>query len=227
MTQNTNQDFTSQQRIAEVMQIEGISFDQMRIEFLRLSPAYALMAKICKLPIQAQNEQIIDLYANNASALARRKFLKTTTSKFTKDQEERILAGFEFVRSTYNEYGNLNQSYKVWTRDSENSIFLINSYLNYPSTHLIAIEREHGQPLSRFVDDMTGYLKSSQGTNYIHEPRIVVSIPVNASLKIVMQDIKNGCVNFHYQMLIDRLLVQSLWLEKEFATKQRSRNYTY
>lgn len=185
-----------QKVITDISQIAGISYDQMRVEFLRLSPAYALMSKIAKKSLDLQNKLILNFYENNAPALARRKFLTSNKTIFTQDQRDRILAGFDFVRETHKEYGNLANSYHRWAHSNENAAHLLNNYHTYPSTHLIAVEREHGQPSSRFTKDMNGYLDSVQGTEHIHEPRIVVSIPVNANLKIVTQDIKNWMREF-------------------------------
>ncbi|HQU07411.1 MAG: hypothetical protein B7X47_05325 [Ferrovum sp. 34-44-207] len=176
--------------ITEIAQLDRMSYDQMRIEFLRLSPAYALMAAIKKKPIELQNDLILKFYESNSSALARRKFLKTSNRKFTKDQRNRILAGFDFVRKTHKEYGDISKSYEAWISGNENAIYLLNYHHLYPSTHLIAIEREHGQPLARFAKDMNAYLDSIEEGKHIHEPRIVVSIPVNANFKVVTQDIK-------------------------------------
>lgn len=181
--------------VTEINQIAGISYDQMRIEFLRLSPAYALMSKIAKKSLDVQRKLILQLYESNASALVRKRFLKTGKTSFTQDQCERILAGFDFVRETHKEYGDVSASYLGWARTNKNAAYLLNSYLNYPSTFLIAVEREHGEPISRFINDMKGYVESID-PDYIHEPRIVVSIPVNAKLKVVMQDVKKWMQEF-------------------------------
>lgn len=182
--------------VTDIDLIRTISFDEMRLEFLRLSPAYAFMCDIANESLIAQNDLILKFYEENVSVLCRRKILKSSNGIFTKDERLRILAGFDFVRDTYKEYGNVACTFKKWARQCDNSPFLVNSYVNYPSTFLIAVQDEFGEPRSRFFDDAYGYLDSCKNHTHVRQPRILLSIPVNANPKIVADDVKKWMKEF-------------------------------
>ena len=190
MMKNLSQRDEAADKREVIQQLPDFSYDQMRVEFMRLSPSYELMSNISKKKIAAQNRLILEFYESNRQTLVRRKFIASRADTFNQNQRERILAGFEFIRDTYKEYGDVSGDYQTWLSSNVNSMWLTDSYLTYPRTYLLAVEHEHGERPERFKEDMYKFLDSIKSQEYIQQPRIVVSIPVNASLKVMGKDLE-------------------------------------
>jgi len=146
------------------------------LEFLRISPSYALAHEIRKNSFGAKQKRklILDLYNEAEIAL-------------TESQEQEILDGFDKVLKTYDEFGDVTtiDIEEWWT---QRGVHIYGSKYEKPIPHKIAgiSKREQYEPL--FEKALRNYFDvklSNQGK----PPAIIVGIPLGLPKRVLMQRI--------------------------------------
>lgn len=172
---------------ATVMDIKQLSYEQLRIEFMRISPTYAFAAHVRGLNLQSSQ---IDLLVNEfyeaghkASYGKGRGRQMSLYAPLTDGQKASLQADFENVLTVFDEYGDINSPYKVWHEKKGWDIF-DSTYRR--SVEQITTVKKNGAELDGTVDDINLYL-----TNVSKQPQfpksILLNIPTNLPKKIAVE----------------------------------------
>ena len=168
-----------------------LSIEQLRIEFMRLSPTYVLAQKIEveKIAKEALVEAQFKFFDQNYQSLKRRKFAPTTPHRFDLPYLRTLHQELKTVRTTYKEYGDINMPYQQWLNNGSNEANL-----------LAEANRLHVTLLSKFVKDKNRVFqrKPSMGNHYMelsknpfmYPDALYVQIPLYAPDKEIIQSIK-------------------------------------
>lgn len=169
----------------------NLSLEQLRVEFMRLSPTYVVAEKIETEGIRGEElvETTFNFFDQNYQALKRRKYAPTTPHRFDLPYLKTLRLELKRARETYLEYGNINMPYEKWLASGSNAANL-----------LAETNQLHVTLLSKYVKDKTkGFQrKPSLGDHYvgisknpfIYPDALYVHIPLYAPDKEIFKSIK-------------------------------------
>lgn len=104
--------------------IDDADIDQLRIEFMRISPSFSLASDLAN---RRRSEKVVtglvsQLYTENLDTAEQRGLAKRT-EKLTKAQEAELLQRFKKIASTREQYGDIFREYADWYLDVGHSMF--------------------------------------------------------------------------------------------------------
>ncbi len=148
------------------------------LEFLRISPSYALAHRLRNQPVSAgkQRQLVLDLYKDESKPL-------------TKTQQQEILDGFNKVLKTYDEFGDVTTiDFDDWW--SNRGIHIFGSPYEKPVPLKIASvsKNEAYEPL--FEKALQNYFNVKLA-NQGQPPALIVGIPLGLPKRVLMQRISN------------------------------------
>lgn len=151
-------------------------YAMLLLEFLRISPSYALAHQIRSNSFSKakRNQLILGLYKSQAKAQ-------------TKSQEQEALAGFEMVLKTYDEFGDVTTiDFDEWW--TKRGVHIFGSPHDKPIPIKIAgiSKKEVYEPI--FENALRNYFEVKL-TNQGQPPAIIVGIPLGLPKRVLMQSI--------------------------------------
>jgi hypothetical protein len=168
-----------------------LSLEQLRIEFMRLSPTYMLAEQVEDQGItgEALVDTTFKFFDQNYQALKRRKYAPTTPHRFDLPYLKTIRLELNKVRETYREYGNINMPYQKWLVGGSHAANLLNE-----ANHL------HVKLLSKYVKDrsktrqrpprITSHSLAIEENPFMFPDSLYVQIPLYAPDNEIIKSIK-------------------------------------
>lgn len=168
-----------------------LSLEQLRLEFMRLSPTYLLAQQIEDEGIagEALIDKTFKFFDQNYQALKRRKYAPTTPHRFDLPYLKTIRIELNKVRETYRDYGNINMPYQKWLIGGSNAANLLNE-----ANHL------HVKLLSKYVKDrsktrqrpprITSHSLAIEENPFMFPDSLYVQIPLYAPDNEIIKSIK-------------------------------------
>lgn len=111
--------------IESIDDFDRIDLDQLRVEFMRISPSYALRCQLASARLNEENKRkkIFSLY-QNAFATAKFRGLESFYSADrTRVHFEKFQKTYEHLDQTYQEYGNILVPYSDWYLRTGKNVF--------------------------------------------------------------------------------------------------------
>lgn len=169
----------------------NLSLEQLRIEFMRLSPTYVLaeQVEVQGIAREALVDKTFKFFDQNYQTLKRRKYAPTSPRRVDLPYLKTIRLELKKVRETYREYGNINLPYQKWLVDGSNAANLLNE-----ANHL------HVKLLSKYLKDRTRIRQRSPSITshslaieenpFIFPDSLYVQIPLYAPDHEILRSIK-------------------------------------
>jgi hypothetical protein len=111
----------TQTMIKKISDIDGLTYEQLRIEFMRMSPTYQLINEWIDAPTSIEA-----IYLKRAEKLILESRGKTNNKNIQLKLTQRELASlakmYEAAEETYFEYGDINKPYEKWLNERLSSI---------------------------------------------------------------------------------------------------------
>jgi hypothetical protein len=112
----------NQKTVEWISEIDDLSYEQLRIEFMRMSPTYQFMTYWADVPTYTGREFAKKIEKQPALNIKRGFYSKGTT-KLSAVQIKQLESMFDEVISAYGDYGDINKPYLTWWDEQGHLIF--------------------------------------------------------------------------------------------------------
>ncbi len=160
-----------------ISEIDGLSYEQLRIEFMRMSPTYQFMAKWSDAPTSIARE-FSKAIEKNLTLSIKRGFFSKGTEKLKTIQLRQLESIFEGVEYAYEDYGDINKPYEQWWAERGHLIFDTPS--NKPIVRDLGTVNvgDFSRSIKRINESMKSLTKGMDSRLHI-----VLSVPMNLTHK--------------------------------------------
>jgi hypothetical protein len=167
-----------------------LTAEQLRVEFMRLSPTYALGASLSKEKSKAKRiGKISAHYEENVATTANRGLVKNA-NQLTKGEIEKICIQFDAVISAHSTYGDIYRPYADWYLSIGFKIF--DNFLNRQRVELLGKinSQMHRQTSNESFMKRFNRLIDRANNDPEFSETLVISIPLNLTKKLVYEQLK-------------------------------------
>jgi len=112
----------NEKQVKWISEIDDLSFEQLRIEFMRMSPTYQFMMDMRDAPTSIARE-FAKAIERNPSLNIRRNFYQKGVTKLKDIQIKQLESLFEGVAYAFEDYGDINKPYEQWWDERGHLIF--------------------------------------------------------------------------------------------------------
>ena len=170
----------------------NISIEQLRIEFMRLSPTYVLAEQVEDQGIKG--EALIDatfkFFDQNYQTLKRRQYAPTTPHRFDLPYLKTIRLELNKVRETYTEYGKINMPYQKWLLNGSNAANLLHE-ANQLHVNLLSKYVKDKTKIYQRAPSITTHTLEVSENPFIFPDSLYVQIPLYAPDTEIIKSIKD------------------------------------
>lgn len=196
--------------------INEADIDQLRIEFMRISPSFSLASELAN---RQRSEKVVtglisQLYTGNLDTAEQRGLTKRT-EKLTKAQEADLLQRFQKITATREQYGDIFREYSDWYLDVGHSMFdHVYSRHRVRSLGILKAPRIKNGDANTF-HHCTKFMKEVIESNE-HPPIWMVGIPLGLPDREIIKQFRGS---LEFTRLITRVEIKKR-IRKPFAAKR-------
>jgi hypothetical protein len=169
----------------------NLSLEQLRVEFMRLSPTYELAEQVETKGIagEALVDATFKFFDKNYQALKRRKYAPATPYRFDLPYLKTIRLELKKVRETYKEYGNINMPYAKWITSGSNAANLLSETNQLHVALLSKYVKDRSRTRQR-TPSITSHSLAIGENPFLYPDSLYVQIPLYAPDKEIIKSIK-------------------------------------
>ena len=172
---------------ATVMDIKELSYEQLRIEFMRISPTYAFASHVRGLNLQPNQIDVLvnEFYeaGHKASYGKGRGRQMSMYEPLTSGQKASLQVDFEHVLHVFDEYGDINKPYKNWYEEKGWNIF-DSAYRR--SVEKVTTVQKDAAELRESAEDLVDYLTNIEKQSQFPKS-ILLNIPTNLPKRMAVE----------------------------------------
>lgn len=168
-----------------------LSLEQLRLEFMRLSPTYLLAQQVEDEGIagEALIDKTFKFFDQNYEALKRRKFAPDSPRRVDLPYLKTLRLELNKVRDTYKEYGNINMPYQKWLVNGSNAANLLSEKNNLHVSLLSTYIKDRTRARQR-IPSMTSHSLAVGENPLMFPDSLYVQIPLYAPDSEIFNSIK-------------------------------------
>lgn len=172
----------------KIDQIQSLSFEQLRYEFLRFSPTHALALKLLKA--KASNLEIKKAvckhYEDAIEERRKRGALRKRSSKLSNSEKDLLLKDFDLVLNTAKTFGRVDIPFSKWAEDNYFDVF--DGFVSRPFVFNLHAIKDSNESKEQLIDQVSWYYDSCK-TQPKWPDTAVVAIPTNLPRKLILHSI--------------------------------------
>lgn len=171
--------------------IDDADIDQLRIEFMRISPSFALASELVN---RRRSEKVVNglvsqLYMENLETAEQRGLTKRK-EKLSKAHEAELLIRFQKIKETREQYGDIFREYADWYLDIGHSMF-DHSYSRSGVRHLGTLKQprvKNGD--AAVISNCSRFMKVvSESDEY--PPMLMLAIPLDLTDREIIRQVRS------------------------------------
>lgn len=174
--------------VEEIKSIPVLTYEQLRVEFMRLSPTYALAAQLQQKVIKknAAHNKLFAMFEEGHRLSRGRGIHAKSYKPLTKSQMDEVMARFEVAQATYREYGNINRPYNEWYDDVGCDVY---DDIFRRTVERVATYKHPKYDDQEFLLDVKEYLENMfQQASF--PKSLLLNVPTNVPKKRALKEIK-------------------------------------
>jgi hypothetical protein len=169
----------------------NLSLEQLRVEFMRLSPTYELAERIeQEKPDGVEEIQTIFLFFDqNYTTLKRRNIAPESEKRYDMAYIRSLRVELKKVREIYRQYGNINMPYEKWLIDGSSAANLLNEANHLHVTLLSKYVKNRSKNYQR-IPSIAEHSLAIRENPFLYPDSLYVQIPLYAPDREIIKSIK-------------------------------------
>ena len=181
--------------------LEAADMDQLRIEFMRISPSFSYLNDQVSQSEQELFDGFKSLYIRNLETIKQRSLVNPKSKKLSKEDEKHIEAVFAKMLNTHAEYGDIHRRYFDWYADKGRYIF--DNWTNREDVKFLGTSNHPGiSNLSdpKVMSEALQYIKMI-ANNQAWPKTVLIAVPTSLPKRIAIEH-TTFLIQMHYDMIL-------------------------